>query len=92
MLGGGATADALDGLALTPRASVVVATHGEVDEGMLERVLGASAGYVSLVASRKRAGAVVESLPGAGCRSSASAASRRPPAWTSARSLPPRSR
>jgi xanthine dehydrogenase accessory factor len=53
---------ALDRLALTPRASVVVATHGEVDEGMLERVLATSAGYVSLVASRKRAAAVVENL------------------------------
>jgi xanthine dehydrogenase accessory factor len=57
---------ALDGLALTPRASVVVATHGEVDEGMLERVLDTGAGYVSLVASRKRAAAVVESLRGRG--------------------------
>jgi xanthine dehydrogenase accessory factor len=53
---------ALGGLALTPRASVVVATHGEVDEDMLERVLDTGAGYVSLVASRKRAAAVVESL------------------------------
>lgn len=62
VLGGGASGDALDRLALTSRASVVVATHGEVDEGTLERVLATSAGYVSLVASRKRAGAVVESL------------------------------
>jgi xanthine dehydrogenase accessory factor len=53
---------ALDRLALTPRASVVVATHGEVDEGMLEHLLATSAGYVSLVASRKRAAAVVENL------------------------------
>ena len=56
----------LDGLILTPRTAVVVATHGEVDEGMLERVLGAGAGYVSLVASRKRAAAIVESLRGRG--------------------------
>lgn len=53
---------ALDRLSLGPRASVVVATHGEVDESVLERVLATGAGYVSLVASRKRASAVVESL------------------------------
>lgn len=57
---------ALDGLVLTPRTAVVVATHGEVDEGMLERVLDTGAGYVSLVASRKRATAIVESLRGRG--------------------------
>jgi xanthine dehydrogenase accessory factor len=57
---------ALDGLVLTPRTAVVVATHGEVDEGMLERVLDTGAGYVSLVASRKRAAAIVESLRGRG--------------------------
>jgi xanthine dehydrogenase accessory factor len=45
---------------------VVVATHGEVDEAMLARVLGMGAGYVSLVASRKRAAAVMESLRAAG--------------------------
>jgi xanthine dehydrogenase accessory factor len=61
-VGAGAGPGALDHLALTPRASVVVATHGEVDEDMLERVLATSAGYVSLVASRKRAAVVVESL------------------------------
>ena len=61
-VGAGAGPDALDHLALTPRASVVVATHGEVDEDMLERVLATSAGYVSLVASRKRAAVIVESL------------------------------
>ena len=61
-VGAGAGPDALDHLALTPRASVVVATHGEVDEDMLERILATSAGYVSLVASRKRAAVVVESL------------------------------
>jgi xanthine dehydrogenase accessory factor len=61
-VGAGAGPEALDRLALTPRASVVVATHGEEDEDMLERVLATGAGYVSLVASRKRAAAVVESL------------------------------
>jgi xanthine dehydrogenase accessory factor len=58
----GAGPDALDQLAITPRTSVVVATHGAEDEDMLERVLAASVGYVSLVASRKRAAAVVENL------------------------------
>ena len=62
VVGADAGPAALDRIALTPRASVVVATHGEVDEDMLERVLATSAGYVSLVASRKRAAAVVESL------------------------------
>jgi xanthine dehydrogenase accessory factor len=49
-------------LPLTPRAAVVVATHGNFDEDALEGVLGSDAGYVSLVASRKRAVVVVESL------------------------------
>jgi xanthine dehydrogenase accessory factor len=62
VVGAAAGPNALDRLSLTPRASVVVASHGEVDEGMLERVLATSAGYVSLVASRKRAAAIVENL------------------------------
>jgi xanthine dehydrogenase accessory factor len=49
-------------LSLTPRAAVVVATHGNFDEDALEGVLASDAGYVSLVASRKRAAAVIESL------------------------------
>ncbi len=49
-------------LPLGPHASVVVATHGNADEDALERVLGAGAGYVSLIASRKRAASVIESL------------------------------
>src|SRR6266478_6387817 len=49
-------------LPLGPHAAVVVATHGSADEDALERVLGAGAGYVSLIASRKRAAAVIESL------------------------------
>ena len=62
VVGADAGPDALDRLALTPRTSVVVATHGEADEEMLERVLATNAGYVSLVASRKRAAAVMENL------------------------------
>jgi len=52
----------LGDLDLTRRASVVVATHGESDEEALERVLRSEAGYVSLVASRRRAAVILESL------------------------------
>jgi xanthine dehydrogenase accessory factor len=41
---------------------VVVATHADSDEDALERVLATAARYVSLVASRKRAGAIVDRL------------------------------
>ncbi len=54
--------DELARLTLGPHAWVVVATHGNVDEDALERVLGTGVGYVSLVASRKRAASVIESL------------------------------
>jgi xanthine dehydrogenase accessory factor len=47
---------------LTGRASVVVATHADSDEEVLDRVLRTDAGYVSLVASRRRAGVILESL------------------------------
>ena len=47
---------------LTQRASVVVATHADADEDVLERVLRTNAGYVSLVASRRRAGVILERL------------------------------
>ena len=49
-------------LGLTRRASVVVATHGDSDEEVLDRVLRTDAGYVSLVASRRRATAIIERL------------------------------
>jgi xanthine dehydrogenase accessory factor len=52
----------LDGLGLGPRASVVVATHADSDEEALARVLATDAGYVSLVASRRRTTAVVDRL------------------------------
>ena len=48
------------------RASVVVATHADSDEDALARVLATDAGYVSLVASRRRAAALVERLREAG--------------------------
>ena len=49
-------------LGLGRRASVVVATHADTDEDALEQVLRTEAGYVSLVASRRRATTVVERL------------------------------
>jgi len=41
---------------------VVVATHADSDEDVLDRVLRTDAGYVSLVASRRRAAVVLERL------------------------------
>jgi xanthine dehydrogenase accessory factor len=61
-LPGDGVADGLCGLTLGAGASVVVATHGELDEDALTQVLATAAGYVSLVASRKRAGVIVETL------------------------------
>jgi xanthine dehydrogenase accessory factor len=61
-LGEAATSDDVRKVGLTGRASVVVATHGDLDETVLERVLVTEAGYVSLVASRRRATAIVERL------------------------------
>jgi xanthine dehydrogenase accessory factor len=52
----------LDTLELGRRASVVVATHADSDEDVLERVLRSDAGYVSLVASRKRTTAILGRL------------------------------
>lgn len=54
--------EGLGQLALTPRASVIVATHADSDEDALEHVLGTEAGYVSLVASRRRAAVILERL------------------------------
>jgi len=53
---------ALDRQDLGSRAWVVVATHGDSDEEALARVLATSAGHVSLVASRRRAAAIVDRL------------------------------
>jgi xanthine dehydrogenase accessory factor len=49
-------------LRLTRRASVVVATHADSDEDALDTVLRTDAGYISLVASRRRAAAISERL------------------------------
>ncbi len=47
---------------ITPSTYAVVATMGNYDEEALEQIVGASAGYVGLVASRKRAEAVLAYL------------------------------
>jgi xanthine dehydrogenase accessory factor len=47
---------------VTPETGIVVATHGRFDEDALEQALRSDAVYVSLVASPKRAAAVVEAL------------------------------
>lgn len=52
----------LAGLHVGARTCVVVATHGAADEDALEHALRSDAGYVSLVASRRRAAAVIEVL------------------------------
>jgi xanthine dehydrogenase accessory factor len=49
-------------LVLTRPAAVVVATHADADEDVLDRVLRSAAGYVSLVSSRKRAAVALERL------------------------------
>jgi xanthine dehydrogenase accessory factor len=61
-LAGARLVDDLARVALTPRTAVVVATHGRFDEDALEQALWSEADYVSLVASPKRTGAVVEAL------------------------------
>jgi xanthine dehydrogenase accessory factor len=48
------------------QTSVVVATHADSDEDALQRILATDAGYVSLVASRRRAAAILERLRAAG--------------------------
>ena len=60
--GAEAVVEDLGRVALTSEAIVVVATHGRFDEDALEQALRGDAGYVSLVASPKRAAAVVEAL------------------------------
>jgi xanthine dehydrogenase accessory factor len=62
LMDAGTVAAELARLPMSPDTSVVVATHGTCDEDALERALAGEAGYVSLVASRKRAAAVAESL------------------------------
>ena len=61
-LPGEAVAAGLRELTLGPDSSVVVATHGELDEDALTQVLATPAGYISLVASHKRAASVMATL------------------------------
>lgn len=57
-----ADVDRLSQRRFTRRSFIVVASHGTFDEEALTQALWSEVGYVSLVASRKRAAAVVESL------------------------------
>src|SRR5499426_3863022 len=59
---------ALERLSLTERASIVVATHADADEEVLDRVLTTGAGYISLVASRRRAAVILETLKARGAQ------------------------
>ena len=52
----------LERQAVVGRASIVVATHADADEDVLDQVLRTDAGYVSLVASRRRAAVILERL------------------------------
>ena len=47
---------------VTPQTYIVVVTHGTFDEDALAHVFRTDAGYVSLVASRRRTAAIVEEL------------------------------
>jgi xanthine dehydrogenase accessory factor len=51
---------------ITPKTFVVVSTQGEGDEEALEQVLKSDAGYVAFVASKTKAGKVIEYLRGRG--------------------------
>jgi xanthine dehydrogenase accessory factor len=62
VLASASTDEELAALPLTARTSVVVATHGSFDEIALAWALRGDASYVSLIASRKRAGVIVENL------------------------------
>lgn len=61
-----ATPEELSGQPVDSGAAIVVATQGHDDESALEAALRTPAGYVGLVASRKRAGSVLEYLRGQG--------------------------
>ena len=57
-----ADVDRLSQRRFTQRSFIVVASHGTFDEEALTQALWSEVGYVSFVASRKRAAAIVESL------------------------------
>jgi xanthine dehydrogenase accessory factor len=54
--------DGLHQRVLTSAACIVVATHGDADEQALAQILETGAGYVSLIASRRRATVILERL------------------------------
>src|SRR5262245_11258935 len=62
VIGADAAPTELARLSPGPSASVVVGTHGSGDEEVLEQVLSGAAGHVSLIASRRRAATLVETL------------------------------
>ncbi len=68
----------LAGLAVGPEAWVVVATHGRFDEDALAHVLASEPRYVGLVASRRRAAAVLDGLRARGVRADRLARLRAP--------------
>jgi xanthine dehydrogenase accessory factor len=51
---------------ITPRTFVVVSTQGEYDEEALEQALGAEVPYIAFVASKTKAGKMIEYLQGKG--------------------------
>jgi xanthine dehydrogenase accessory factor len=52
----------LNHLKITPQTFIVVSTQGECDEEALEKALGSSAAYVAFVASKTKAGKMLEYL------------------------------
>jgi|HubBroStandDraft_1064217.scaffolds.fasta_scaffold00307_17 xanthine dehydrogenase accessory factor len=56
----------LSQLKITQQTFIVVSTQGEYDEEALEKALGTSAAYIAFVASKAKAGKVLESLRGQG--------------------------
>jgi len=73
------------GLRIDGRTFIVVATQGHYDEDALETALATPAGYVGLVASRKRADGVIEHLRGRGLDETSSGTSWSRPRWYRAR-------
>jgi xanthine dehydrogenase accessory factor len=73
------------------RSYIVVATQGHFDEEALEHALATPAAYVGLVASRKRADAVLGYLRDRGVADDALAGCTHPPGSTSATCRPTRS-
>lgn len=52
----------LTSLEVGARAAIVIATHGRFDEEAIEQAVGTDAGYIALVASAKRAAAILRRL------------------------------